>query len=376
LSVYKPKKSPYWHYDFWLGGVRFSGSTGTASKPEARRLEDERKREARRDRELARSADATEIIRVFARFWEERGKHDRGAYTTLYRMDALRAGLTEILKARGKKAALGAIDEDVLAEYVARRRGEPIRRKRKDGTTASRARSTASVNRELQILRRILRRAAMVWKLGNVLPSWGGLLIAEADERVVTMGEEREAALLAAMREDYRPAARFLILSGLRRGNVFPLDPSAVDFEAGAITLRLKSRKPGGRLHVLPMTREMVVLIANEIGKHPDAVFTYRARSARGGRARGGRYPIDAGSFQKELKRAARSIGLPDLRVHDLRHVAGTRTLAATGNLRAAQAQLGHTRVSTTTKYAHILLEELRAAMQTAHAAPRKQSAN
>lgn len=362
MSVYKPRKSPFYHYDFRLGGVRFSGSTREVEKSAARQIEAAERKAAGDRRREARLADHTEITRVFARFFEEKARHDKAGFTTLYRMERLQTGLTAILRARGLPATVGALDADIIAEYVARRRGMLSR--------TGKPLSAASVNRELQILRRILRRAAITWRLGNALPAWGDLMIAEADERIVTMGPDREAALLAALREDYRPAARFLILSGLRRGNVLPLPPAAVDFEQGIIVLRLKSKKPGGRLHILPMTDPMRIILAREIGRHPEAVFTYRSTAARDGRVRGGRYPIDAGTFQKEFKRAARTIGLPDLRVHDLRHVAGTRTLAATGNLRAAQQQLGHTRISTTTKYAHILLEETRAAMQAAHRDP------
>lgn len=359
MSVYRPKKSPFWHYDFWCGGVRFSGSTGTASRPAAVEIEKAEKLRARHAREHERLADKAEIARVWKRFWEEKGKHDSDPDTTLFRMENVRKGLTGILGSRGRGPVIGAIDEDVVAEYVARRRGEP--------NAKGRMPSPASINRELQILRRILRRSEKVWKLGNAGLAWNDLLLPEADERIVTMGELREAELLAAMREDYRAAARFLILSGLRRGNVLPLKPEAVDFEQGVITLMQKSRKPGGKQHLLPITQAMRVVIANEIGRHPDAVFTYRARACRDGRARGARYPIMPGTFYAELKRAGKAIGWPDLRVHDLRHVAGTRTLAATGNLRAAQAQLGHSRISTTTKYAHILLDATRAAMEAAH---------
>lgn len=360
MSVYRPKKSPFWHYDFWCGGVRFSGSTGTASRPAAVEIEKAEKLKARRDREVERLADKAEIARVWKRFWEERGRHDSDPETTLYRMERLREGLTAILATRGRGPVIGLIDEDIVAEYVARRRGEP--------NAKGKLPAPATVNRELQILRRILRRAGNIWKLGNVVPTWTELMLPEADERIVTMGSEREAELLGAMREDFRAAARFLILSGLRLGNALPLKPEAVDFEQGIITLMQKSRKPGGKLFVLPITQAMRVLLANEIGRHPAAVFTYSAHSAAKGRGRGLRYPITATAFRKELKRAAKAIGWPDLRVHDLRHVAGTRTLAATGNLRAAQMQLGHSRIGTTAKYAHILIDATRAAMEAAHA--------
>ena len=56
-----------------------------------------------------------------------------------------------------------------------------------------------------------------------------------------------------------------------------------------------------------------------------------------------------------------------DLRLHDLRHTAATRTLRATGNLAMAQRQLGHARIETTSRYAHVLDDDLRAGLNAAN---------
>lgn len=359
MSVYRPKGSPYYQYDFRLRGNRFHGSTGKTSKRKAEQVEREEKRKARSELDRLASIDKTSITAVWGRWWIERGQHDSQADVTFMRLERLQDGLTAILHASGRNPLVGNIDDDLIAAYVARRRGQ----KTKHGSLPA----PATVNREIQLLRRVLRRASRTWKMPLVLPDWGELLLPEADERVVTMGPTIEAKLLEAMREDFRPACRFLILAGPRCGNVFPLPPEALDFEQRIITLRIKSRKPGGRLFLLPMTREIMVLLANEVGRHSESVFTYEAKATRGGRIRGQRYPIRYSSFYSEFKRAAREIGQPDLRPHDLRHVAGTRILARTNNLRHAQHQLGHTRISTTQKYAHVLLDDLREAMEATH---------
>ena len=46
MSLYKPKNTPYWHFDFQLSGVRFYGSTGTANKGKARLIEAQRRNNA------------------------------------------------------------------------------------------------------------------------------------------------------------------------------------------------------------------------------------------------------------------------------------------------------------------------------------------
>jgi len=45
VSIYKPKGSPYYHYDFWRRGRRYCGSTECGDRREAERIErDERER--------------------------------------------------------------------------------------------------------------------------------------------------------------------------------------------------------------------------------------------------------------------------------------------------------------------------------------------
>lgn len=366
MSVYRPRRrdgsfaSPFFQYDFELSGRRFHGSTKKKTRREALEVE-------RDSRILARDVgDETTIGGAFLRFWNEVGQHDRDSDTTFYRMENLQDGLTATLAESGTKPVLSAISADALARYVSRRRGIVGRH--------GKPLAPATVNRELQLLRRIMRRAANVWTHPLRIPAWKTLFLEEPEEHVVDIPPKVEELVLAAMRADFRPALQFLIMSGLREGSVLaspgghgPLTPEAVDFDAGVLTVKTKSKKPGGRTLRLPITQAMMVLLANEIGKHPDAVFTYTSHAATQGRWRGHRYPITVTAFYKEFKRAAAAAGFPKLRPHDLRHTAGNRTLAATGNLRLTQKMLGHTRVSTTQRYTHPDLEALREAMELAH---------
>lgn len=82
---------------------------------------------------------------------------------------------------------------------------------------------------------------------------------------------------------------------------------------------------------------------------------------------RGRRYPITYEGFRKEFKAAADAIGQGHLRVHDLRHTAGTNVLRATGNLVMAQQLLGHTVIQTTRRYASVTSDELRQGLEKAH---------
>ena len=64
-------------------------------------------------------------------------------------------------------------------------------------------------------------------------------------------------------------------------------------------------------------------------------------------------------SFFPLLARA----GVRRLRFHDLRHTAGTR-ITRESNLKAAMQMLGHTRIETTARYAHVDESDLRRALE------------
>lgn len=366
MSVYRPRKkngayaTPFFQFDFESGGRRFHGSTRATSRRAALEVE-------RRQRLAAKSAgDYTTIAGAFGRFWTEVGQYGADAEgTTFPRLAVLQDCLSAILAQAGKAPLLGAISENELALYVTRRRLAKTRH--------GKERAPATINRELQLLRRVMRRAVNTWKQAIALPDWKTVILPEPEEHVVDIPLGLEAEILAELRVDYRPALRFLVMSGLRRGSVLkggahgPLTAAEIDLASGILTVKVKSKKPGGKTLRLPITQAMRALLANEIGKHPAAVFTYVASATRDGRRHRHRYPIVATSFYSEFKRAAAKCGHPELRVHDLRHTAGNRTLAATGNLRLTQKLLGHSRVSTTQLYTHPDLEALRGAMEAAH---------
>ena len=366
MSVYRPKRkdgsfsSPFFHYDFEFNRRRFFGSTGAKTRKAAEHVERLKRIEA------DKAADGTSITGAFARFWTEVGQHDRSSDVTFYRLERLQDGLTAVLAEAGKTALLAAVTENELARYVARRRAVIGRH--------SKSLSPSSINRELQILRRVMRRAVMVWRQALTLPAWRALLLAEPEEHVVDIAAGLEEKILDGVRPDYRPSVRFVFMTGLRLGSVFaspgghgPLRPEAVDFEARIVTVKTKSKKPGGKSLRLPITRAMRLLLANEIGRHPDAVFTYRATSTRNGRLRGHCYPITKSGFYKVFKAACEDLGVGTLRPHDGRHTAGSRLLSETGNLRLVQLMLGHSRVSTTQRYTHPTVDSLRAAKELVH---------
>ena len=137
-------------------------------------------------------------------------------------------------------------------------------------------------------------------------------------------------------------AIRLLLLTGCRKGEVVGLRWDDVDRTAGE--LRLRDAKTGGRRVPLTPAVEAVLASAPRSGASPWVIA---------GRKPGDHYKnLDAAW----LRLRARA-GLCDVRIHDLRHSWASRALALGASLSTIGALLGHRKVATTARYAHLMRE-------------------
>jgi integrase len=178
----------------------------------------------------------------------------------------------------------------------------------------------ATVNRELEKLRRLLNIAEREgWLLRNPMRG-GDPLISIADERkrerILTRDEELR--LLAACENRYQKHLRPILIcaldTGMRRGETFGLKWSDVDFEERVLTIRAFNTKTMKERQVSLTTRLAIELekIWEESPKVKDElVFGF------------------TNNVKNSLTSVRTKANLPDIRFHDLRHTAATRLVAA-----------------------------------------------
>ncbi len=336
MSVYKPAKSRIWQYDFRFKGARHNGSTGCTSRRDAERYEANHRRKVALGEEAKPQISLEEACDA----WDAAvGSHLRSNATTLYQLGFLLAGL-------GRKTLLHDMTIRDLDRYIAKRRA---------------GKANATVNREITLLRRVVRWTA---SRGYESPEikWGEALLPEEAERVRELSADEEARLFAALHDNLKPLVEFSILSGQRRSEIVTLRWSDVDI-AGQ---RAKVSAKGGGIHTFPLSPRMVAIIKAQPKACPQ-VFTYvclrRApkRKDRVARREGERYPFSKQGWARQWRKALADAGIEDYRFHDNRHTAATRNLRATGNLKGVQKLLGHKDVRTTSRYAHALEDDVRA---------------
>lgn len=337
MSVYRRKGHETYSYDFRYRGSRFSGSTGCTTKRDAQRFESAKK-EGLRSLDPHHSKPLT-LKAATARYWVEVGQFHRNHVDTIRHIDWF-------LQELGETTPLSSITDSDIATLVAKRRGHGV--------------SNATVNRSVcEPLRGILLRARKVWKAQTNDIAWKDHFLKEAQEIVREATPDEERRLLSAMRGDYAPALRFALLTGCRRAEIVSLEWKAVDFFNKVVTIHGK----GDRKRSLPITAAIFAILKDALGKHPEKVFTYVAKMPR--KDAGTTRPITMEGFKTEWRRTRKRAKVTDFRFHDTRHTAGSRVVRNTGNIKLAQKMLGHSDIKTTSRYAHVSMDDLRAGMET-----------
>lgn len=357
MSVYKHAKSPFYQYDFVVDGHRFHGSTKTGNKKEALKFEADARLAAKQDVAARKvTGEGPLTINVAAgRYYTEIGSHHANHKTTF-------KDLGRLVSFFGKDKRLAEITDADVAALVAWRRAQKIhdRETDKDGEPVP-AISPATVNRSAtQLLKFIFARAKRTWRHSfPAEPNWRSHMLKEPKERVRELDTPESEALDAAVRHDYALWFEFARATGLRRNETL-IKWSDVNIFARRITTIGK----GGGMVSTPITPEIAAILEACEGHHPDYVFTYVCRRPRNGQVKGKRYPITAEGAKTQWRRLKARAKVDDFRFHDIRHDVATKLLRATGNLKLVQRALNHADIKTTTKYAHVLDDEVAAALE------------
>jgi integrase len=347
LSLNKDKRSPFYRYIFQIDGRRFWGKTKKTTKREAEAVEAAARREAERQVALERAAATSlKLNDVASRYWNEIGQHHAGADNT-WRL------IGELIKYFGKDILITNITDDDVARLVAWRRGHT----RRDGKLIS----AFTVNDLTEQLKKLFTRAKVWGVRFEHEPKWRDHWLKEPEERVRELVGDEHERLQAAMRDDYAPLFDLAHATGLRLNELVTLRWSEVDFGNRQIT---KAGK-GDRRITTPITPTIREILWPLRGHHPEFVFTYVARRTENGRVRGERYPMAYNSVRKQFQLTRKRSGVVGFRLHDYRHDVGTKLLRATGNLKLVQRALNHANIGATTKYAHVLDDEVADAMES-----------
>ena len=237
---------------------------------------------------------------------------------------------------------LDELSGEGIAAYVANRRASGLQ--------------VSSVNRELQVLRRMLR-LAVEWGAIERAPKVKMLAGERHRERVVT--PEEEACYLAVGPEPLASIATVLVDSGLRPEECFRLRWENVWFDNGRYgTLFIPCGKTQAARRVVPMTPRVRSVLECHRGMQgqPEDGWVWPAQTRSG--------HVEASSLKKQHAKALRVSGVRPFVLYSLRHTFLTR-LGESGCDTWTLARIaGHSSIAISSRYVHPSEEAVLAAVE------------
>src|SRR5208282_6302567 len=317
-GLYRRKDSRFW----WIGlvlkdGRRVCQSTGCVNRTEAEsylvRLKNEAI-EAKQQGILGIFVWQQAVLRYLEEFADKRSLSDDKDH--LKKLDPYLRSLK-----------LDAIDMTALQPFIRDR-------KVKDGV------SNATINRALEVVRRILNVAHQDWRWLKWVPKIR--MLKEHRRRVRFLRREEADRLIEALPSHMKPIVEFALATGCRAGEILGLEWSRVDLTRRVAWLDHGATKSGdGR--GIPLNADAVAALEFTRGQHPRWCFTFAGKR------------IQQSSTAWGL--AKQRAGIEDFRFHDLRHtwaswhVQSGTSLQELGGWRSYEMVL---------RYAHLAPEKLK----------------
>lgn len=254
--------------------------------------------------------------------------------------------LTELLADYSERHALNLRSTDT-AQYHAYRIGRWCEGRRASDTRDVAAAivqdltghyAAATINRSLGALKKALR---MAWERGRVPVDYSGMVkrLPEHNQRTQVLTVAQVRSLADAASEPVRAAIWIALLTGCRRGEVCKIQAAdigedVIRIEAGN-TKTLRYRE----VPIVPALRPWLAHLP---------------------------LPITFEGVKSGIRRARVKAGLPGIGFHILRHSCATILLAPPINakMEVVREILGHSSIKTTERYAHVLTQPQRTALE------------
>ncbi len=324
------KRSGIWHVDKHIGGRRICQSTGSDKLEEAERF-------------LARLIEETRKAQIYgvrpersfehaaAKFVLE-NQHKRTIDRDVERLKQLMPWIGDI--------PLNRIHIGVLQPWIEHRR--------KEGMAAG------TINHGLKVVRRIVNLAASEWMDEHGL-TWLQAapkikLLPDVDKRKpYPLSWDEQTSFFKELPEHLAQMALFTVNTGCRDAEVCNLrwdwEVRVPQLETSVFIVPGELVKNGDERLVV-LNRVALSVVNSQRGRHATHIFHFRGK------------PINR-MLTSAWKRARERVGLPLLRVHDLKHTFGRRLRAAGVSFEDRQDLLGHRSGRITTHYSAAELSNL-----------------
>ena len=346
MYVFKREGSPFWYTEFEIGTRRFSRTTRCRAEREARvEARSIREKEAAKLREEAQPRQPLTLNQVFGLYrkhevlaggaapeesdgqeqpYKRRKRKGRRGLSPNWAKEVDRYG----------KLILETVGGNTLVENVSDATVDEFARK-----MVEQGMGEYAFNRALAVWRRVHRLSSKRWKQRTHEVDWTDFLNEEEERNRHITHAEAQRLLAPPLNIEVACAIRWSLYTGTRKAETYSLIWPNVNFDKGTAFVIAK----GGRKHTVWLSPQATELLKSM--------------------PRDRYYVFKHGNRRKEFDRALERAGIEDFRWHDLRHTAATWLRMAGVPLEVVQRFLGHSKLATTARYAHVVDPEVQAAV-------------
>lgn len=225
--------------------------------------------------------------------------------------------------------------------------------------------TNSTINRYLYLISAVLKTACEEWKVKTYPLKISKFKLKEPDENVKYLKDwETAQKIIDRAAPHLKPIIYTALYTGMRLGNILNLKWENIDFTNRVITIKVKDKnRIGGKNHSIPVIKKLCEIL-QEQPKINEYVFNFNGKPLKSINSswRAIFYKRDV---CKKFTHILKDPKLPYINFHTLRHTAATWILRKTNNLRITKEILGHSNINTTLKYAHVLDDEKRKALDS-----------
>lgn len=319
MSLYKRKDSPNWWVKIHHSGGCLQQSTGTTERKRAQEYHDKLK----------------------ASLWEQEKLGAKPKYSWNEAVVRYLAETSHKASHADDKSHLRWLHpflDGVALERIDRDRLDVIAQARK-----AEGASNATVNRTLEVLRAILRKAALEWDWIAKPPAIR--MLPEPTRRIRWLTHKQADHLLQELPPHLAAMAKFSLETGLRQANVTGLQWSQVDLVRRCAWVHPDQAKARKAIAV-PLSAAAVLVLRAQVALHLEYVFAFRDKPVK---------QVNTKAWRQALKRA----GINNFRWHDLRHTWASWHVQAGTPLHVLQELGGWESVEMVRRYAHLSTDHL-----------------
>ena len=352
MTVYLRPGSPHYVIEFQFAGQRIRRSSGTAKKREAEDMERDVRRQLKEQVAAGGVVSMTlaEAMQRYAETVVKLGRSDGSRELSVFKRLGEAFGpdtsLDKITAPVVHKWRDGLLSQGHQGMWKASGKGQVAVVQQKP-----RGLKPAAINRYLDVLKAILRKAHFEWGALLRLPAIKGLKVQNAKLRF--LDEQEEARLMAASPEHLQRLLVFLLGTGARRGEALNLTWDAVELSGNrrAAALFRKTKTGVARRVPLPeQVRELLLLMRSKAPKGEQRVFVWKDST-------GAVVPFD--SVKRSFDTARKEAKLEGVSLHTMRHTYASRLVMRGVPIYNVSKLLGHSKIQMTMRYAHLAPEGL-----------------